>query len=202
MTRLSRISRVRKAAEASKRWKGTSRKSRKGSFYGIFESMFEHGFVRFIFLVIAFLSVVFVIRMYLLSEFKTEQIEAEMIFYNAFYTPDGFSYVDPATGRTYPGIIDMERFYTARMDSAVFFTNNNHIAARFSLEAPSGNVFREAYMNEQYFTLKHPLAKTRQKGEGGALLLTREVNVWTIENAKNISNRYPSVLVAEIVVGR
>ena len=175
---------------------------RKGSFYGIFESMFEHGFLRFIFLVIAFLSVVFVIRIFLLSEFKTEYLEGQTLLYNAFYTPDGFSYVDPSSGRTYPGIIDMERLHTARLDSAAFFTNNNHIAARFTLKTPDGASFKEAYMNEQYFKLKYPLAKTRQKGEGGALLVTREVNIWTIENAQNISNKYPSVLVAEIVVGR
>jgi hypothetical protein len=174
---------------------------RKASFYGIFEGMFEHAFIRFIFLVIAFLAVIFVLRIYMISDFKTEYIEGEMLLYNAFYSPDGFSYVDSAIGRTYPGLIDLEKFTDQTLDNSEFFTNNNHIAARFTLKTPYGSAFKEAYLNKNYFILKYPIAKTNQKGSGSALLVTREINVWAIENPQNVSEKYPAVLVAEVVVG-
>lgn len=172
---------------------------KRASFYGLIENMFEHVFIRFIFLIIALLAVVFVIRIFLISSLNTEYAERQILFFDLFYTPHSFSYADPVSGRVYPGVIDLVKFNNVQIDSAAFFTNNQHIAARFTLFDDN---FRQlnstATLNEHYFILKYPLTATQ--GAEGATLSRQELPITYVDSSKpGLWQR--GTLVSEVLTG-
>jgi hypothetical protein len=57
-----------------------------------------------------------------------------VIFINRLmYSPTGLSYVDSATQRAYPGMIDMEKFDAKKLEKSIYFEEQSLIAANLTL---------------------------------------------------------------------
>jgi hypothetical protein len=178
------------------------RRSRRGSFYSIFVSMFEFGFFRFIFFALAILVTLLLIHQLAYIDFDIRMAERNAISYNLFYSPSGFSYTDPDTGRTYPGVIDPTRLNDNVLDNAAGIAGNEHIGAQYAL-APAGNPdtpIRSGVLNRAYFIESYPLAKNNVKGTDKTVLYARTFPVRYIVDPAHPEYRVAGILREEIVV--
>jgi len=65
---------------------------------------------KFIYLIIAFLSVIFLLRLLILNNIDISDAEARVLTNRIFYSPNAISYFDADIERGYPGIIDFEKY--------------------------------------------------------------------------------------------
>ena len=182
----------------------TKNLDKKGSVYSLMVYIFEHSLFRVIFTLIVVMTAVFLLRSLLVVSIDSDMVEKNALVYNIFYSPAGFSYTDPGIGRTYPGIIDLSKFTSQQLDSAVSFTNNQHIAASFTLFDPGSNTplnHPSAIFNERYFSLKYPLADRNVKGSAGATLYHEQVMVKVLTDADHPENAKVALLKIETIIG-
>jgi hypothetical protein len=174
--------------------------SKKGSFYQMIVYFFEHAFFRVLFLIVALVTTVLVIHSYIVANLDTSNVEERILYYDLFYSPQGFSYTDEFTGRTYAGVVDLSRFNTETLDKAAGFPKNSRIGAHFVIKDESGVQQAEAYLNKAYFKSKYPLAKAKTIGTQSAVLYTKITPVTTISHPAKSYERSYGILVAEIIV--
>jgi hypothetical protein len=129
---------------------------------------------RFIFLIIALLSVWLLVNYFVITKLDTDYVEAEVVFNRLMYSPTGFAYADRETGRAYPGIIDLEKFKTENLDQAVKF-GKPRAAARLVLYRDGKQVGEPAFLNEQWMRRWSP--RLGFKGSGAAVLLEKQLPV-------------------------
>lgn len=77
------------------------------------------------------------------------------------YSPNSIPYTNPVTERTYPGIIDIERFNPTTLENAFNFTKNN-IAAKIELTNLENDEKKEIYLNKKWYDRWEPLTKFKQ----------------------------------------
>jgi hypothetical protein len=172
---------------------------KRGSVFAIVENMLEYPFIKFLFTIVALLSVIFTIKLLLVHDFGTDSLERRLIFFNLFYSKDAFNYVDKDTGRVYPGVIDLVKFQQkGRLDYAAYFTNNNHVAVKFTLKTLEGKEY-VAYMNQRYFDLQYPYARSVTANSAGSIWSISVPVVYLVDPAKpDMKNK--GLLLAEVIL--
>jgi len=100
------------------------------------------------------------------SAIDTKEIEMDMFLNRLLYSPDGISYTDSDTGRTYLGIIDPSKIDKDKLEKAISFSSDRYISAKISLYY-KGSLVKEAKYQEDWFDKLSPIAKSGIGGKGG-----------------------------------
>jgi hypothetical protein len=137
---------------------------------------------RTIFIIIIFLSVVLLIRMYIKAEIPTTRLQTEVFFNRLFYSPDAISYNDPYTSRSYPGIIDLGKFNSANIENAINYDYDKMVAAKLIIYDKDNNLVKESYFNQKWYTNWYPLAASSLQGKGSATRTIKTFYVTYFEN--------------------
>jgi len=123
--------------------------------------MLNYTFLRLAFIVIFFYTI------YAFASYGTKttlniQKTKDLIFMErTVYSPSSFIYTNPITQRSYPGIIDSERFNSEVLEKAFNYTQNN-LAARFELINLDNDEQKEIYLNKKWYERWQPLTKFEQ----------------------------------------
>lgn len=137
---------------------------------------------KFIFITIAFLSVVFLVRLLVVNNIDTSGTEAMVLTNRIFYSPNIISYFDPEIGRAYPGIIDLEKYTKLQaspneMDikTLSYDGNNGIIAAKLTLENIESNSKYDIFYNRENYDFWEPrILSTVQGGSGSVKSVTEQ----------------------------
>ena len=65
---------------------------------------------RILFLVVVMFTVMILIRSYVATTIDTSELEANIFISRILYSPNSISYFDSDIGRTYQGVIDINKF--------------------------------------------------------------------------------------------
>lgn len=148
----------------------------------------------FVFLIIVLISIVFLVKGYINTKIDIKEIEAELFYQELLFTNNGIIYKDEITGRSYPGIIDIQRFNKDILDNSISYGKENHIlAANITLNYNKDTKY--FIYNEEWHKRWLPRAKSRLPGSGGANIILKQSYVLVKENEKLI----PGILQAKIL---
>lgn len=129
--------------------------------------------VKLIFLMFVLFSVVFIIRSHIKTEFNVFDARADLFFQRIIYGRNVISYIDENTGRSFPGIVDLEKFRNENIDdilqqSLFYGEENRQVGAKLTLTDFDGNIDEEIKYNEEFFTEKEVLVRAGwPAGRGG-----------------------------------
>ncbi len=122
---------------------------------------------KIIFLVVVVLSIVFIVKSFVVTDIDIRSAEAYVLINRIIYSPYGIAYYDKSIDRVYPGIIDLANFNTQRLEKAIVPVE--HIAAKLSLVNQGKRIFyNEGTYNNLYSMLNV---------EGGSKEITNELYV-------------------------
>ena len=86
----------------------------------------------------------------------------DLVFFNrVFYSPSSISYTDDYIGRTYTGIVDINRFNDDTLTRAFNYTENK-IAMRLELTNSENGEVKDAYLNKEWYERWEPLTSFEQ----------------------------------------
>jgi len=121
----------------------------------------NYSILRILFIALLF----YIIYLFAYSQIKInidiEDTKSLIFVKRLLYSPNSISYTDPITGRTYPGIIDLERFDPTIPEKAFNFSKNN-LAAKIELTNLENNEKKEIYLNKKWYDRWEPLTKFEQ----------------------------------------
>jgi hypothetical protein len=123
--------------------------------------------------------------------------ESETFVFRAVNSEYGISYVDPVSGRVYPGIIDITKFENSSiplLQDSIDFGKDNHIGARFIVKDFNGNILASGVYNNQTFIRK----EEKRPGAGGVFV--KEKQLYSLVNYNN--QLIPGTLEMSVVVER
>jgi len=123
--------------------------------------MLNYAFLRMIFIAILFYTVYLFAYSQIKINIDIDDTRNLIFVKRLLYSPNSFSYTDNITGRTYPGIIDINRFDSDILAKAFNFSKNN-IAAKIELTNLENNEKKEIYLNQKWYERWHPLTKFEQ----------------------------------------
>jgi len=127
------------------------------------------------FLVIVVLSIVFIVRGFVVTQIDTRSAEGHILINRMIYSPNGIIYYDTSIDRYYPGIIDLNNFNTERLEKTI--SASDYIGAKLTLLNKNKTVFyNEAIYNKYFF-------QTTVK-EGGAKEISTKLYILIRENEK------------------
>lgn len=138
-----------------------------------------HMIPKLLFVMFALIIISFFAYFLFFNEIKIENMEKHVFFNRLIYSTNALAYYDEDLGRTYLGMIDLEKFTTENIEATINYPENRYFAANLTL-AGKESVY---YHRELYDNLK-PLAYARIRGSGGADLIIKELKVSYIENDK------------------
>jgi hypothetical protein len=129
-------------------------KTKKGAGFKIL----NYSFLRILFIALLF----YIVYLFAYSQIKvnidTDDTKALIFVKRILYSPNSISYVEPITGRAYPGIVDPENFKPDALDSAFNITTTG-IAAKIELTNLEDGNQKEIYLNKKWYDRWEPLAK-------------------------------------------
>ena len=160
---------------------------------------------KFIYLIIAFLSVIFLLRLVILTDIDASEAEARILTNRMFYSPNAISYYDPDIGRSYSGIIDFEKYKRQQntdineidTKAITYGQSNKLIAAKLTLEnIETGGQDTIFYNKENYEFWEPRLLSTVVGGSGSVKSITEQRYV-LIKNAGRIDK---GILKMQVIV--
>ena len=159
---------------------------------------------RILFLVVVMFTVMILIRSYVATTIDTSELEANIFISRILYSPNSISYFDSDIGRTYQGVIDINKFKSQTADkflerSVYYGDNNKEIGAKFLLRDLSSNENNEVtiYYNEDFFREQEKIAGSGfTEGPGGAKLYVKNYNI-IVQKGSVLTN---GVLTMSIVI--
>jgi hypothetical protein len=113
----------------------------------------------FIFLIIALMSVVFMVRKYVNYSVDSKPIDAEIFAQDLLLAKGGIIHSDNITGRNYPWVIDQDKFTLEIINKTMSYGSNNYyIAANLSLLDKDGKNIKSVLYNELWYSRWKPRA--------------------------------------------
>ena len=149
---------------------------------------------RLLFLIFVTLSIVMVIRHFVILNIDVNEAEAMILMNRIIYSPC-VSYYSSNIERGFPGIIDYAKFNSNTLDNCVFYgEDNDFAAANLTLIDIDGNDMGSIYYNKKGYEIWLP--RTDMDGPGGARSYfdTRYVIV------DRGGNRVAAVLLMEVLI--
>ena len=126
--------------------------------------------VRFIILAIVVFAVVMLFKMLIVNDLSVTQLKSGVLYSRLMYSPNAISYVDPHTGREYPGIIDLDKFNEENLKNATNYSEERHISAKLMLLNSKGQsiqgVNSPIYLNRLWYDRWLPLSNKKFQGLG------------------------------------
>ena len=163
--------------------------------------------VRIMFVILMLFFVYFLARVYESQAIDTTEIEAGTFIRYMLYNPNALPYIDPNSGRTLFGIIDIEKMNSKQLEEAMSFgEENNMVAAKITatyeiplpegVSGPQQQKKIEAYYNEAKYNNWLPLSNPSFLREGTVKKIeqTRYVLV------KDKEETYPGSIIFEVLV--
>ena len=146
---------------------------------------------KFIYLIIAFLSVIFLLRLLIVNNIDTSGAEAIVLANRIFYSPNVISYSDADTGRAYPGIVDFEKYKKLQNVDAneidtktiAYGQGNNLIAAKLTLQNFETNAQDVVFYNKENYEFWEPRILSTVVGGSGSVNSITEQRYVLIKNA-------------------
>ena len=144
-----------------------------------------------IYLIIAFLSVIFLLRLLIVNNIDASEAEARILTNRIFYSPNAISYSDVDTGRAYPGIVDFEKYGKLQnsdvneMDTKTiaYGQGNQLIAAKLTLQNLETNEQDIVFYNKENYEFWEPRILSTVVGGSGSVNSITEQRYVLIKNA-------------------
>ena len=132
---------------------------------------------KFIYLIIAFLSVIFLLRLLILNNIDISDAEARVLTNRIFYSPNIISYFDAEIERAYPGIIDFEKYKKLEnidineMDAktVTYGQDNKLIAAKLTLKNIDSSAEDIVFYNKDNYNFWEPRILSTVTGGSGSV---------------------------------
>jgi len=143
---------------------------------------------RILFLVVVMFVVMLLIRSHVTTTIDISEIKANTLAYRLLYTQKGVSYYDSTIGRTYPGVIEIDKFKSQNIEkflekSAYYGDKNREIGAKFLLKDLSENNEIIVFYNEDFFKEQKKLVDSGfTEGPGGARGYTKKYDILILKN--------------------
>lgn len=145
----------------------------------------------YLIVVIFFLTIMFIYLNTTFGQFDlkilkaTDKVTSELIAMTTFISPQCFAYVEPSTGRAYPGIIDLSRFKNDSMYKTCGLYYEDKFAAyllmgddlkdmpsyRKTIKKSSVHKVGKASVEFENYFIKPVVIKSGSKMERGALIV-------------------------------
>ena len=131
---------------------------------------------RLLFLIVVFFSITFMARAFIVQKIDVFDIESKLLA-NRIVFSNQLNYVDKDMGRTYIGVIDLEKFTSDDfakniMDSIYYGKLNSEASAKITLRDldsnPGYEVTYEKFYNKELYDEKKVLVEAKLIGEGSA----------------------------------
>ena len=163
----------------------------KGQVQFFLENAFRIGF-----LMIALLVFFLLINLYITNRIDPNRLEAEVLANRIMYS-DIITYQDRATLRLYTGIVDIQKFNDATLNSNIDYLTKKHATANLTLiNNQNGAWVTEACLNRaQYMNLK-ALAGSSAVGQGSATAYKKEYPITYFKDGEY----YYGTIIMEIVI--
>ena len=160
---------------------------------------------KFIYLIIAFLSVIFLLRLLILNNIDASDAEARILANRIFYSPNVISYFDKDIERGYAGIIDFEKYRKLEnidineMDTKTitYGQDNKLIAAKLTLDNIETNAEDTAFYNKDSYNFWEPRILSTVTGGSGSVKSIMEQRYVLI---KTKDTMYKGILKMQIIV--
>jgi len=123
--------------------------------------------VRLLFMVFVAVSIVFLVFKFVALSVDVKEAEGNILINRLISSPGCLAYTDRELNRSYPGIIEMDRFNASYLDSCAYFgESNDFAAAKLTLVTLGTGRTNSTYYNEDGYVLLYP--KAGLEGSGGA----------------------------------
>jgi len=150
---------------------------------------------KFIYLIIAFLSVIFLLRILVVTQIDSAEAEARILINRLIYSPNDISYLDADTNRNYPGIIDYKKFislenFPNELDTKTisYGQYTNLIAAKLILKNSESNKEDVAFYNKENYEFWEPRILSTVKGGTGSVKSFAEQKYVLIKEQNKLSS--------------
>jgi len=161
---------------------------------------------RMIFTVVAVLTVIYLVNMFLVQEIDIQKTQSKLFFNRLIYSPNTISYVDPNTQRSYPGIIDHKIIddvgsFRDRIENAIHLGNNRLLAANITIvfEKDDQEIKKSIIFNDMWFKRWEPLSLMSDiEGPGGV----DRFDYSRYMLVKEGTSYYPATLAVEVLMSR
>lgn len=132
---------------------------------------------KFVYLAIVFVSVLFLLRMLIINNIDTSEAEARITINRIIYSPNVISYIEPDTKRSYPGIIDMDKYRvlqytdvnTMDTNTITYGQENNVVAVKMSLKNIETGEESDVYYNKDKYLYWEPRILSTVTGGSGSV---------------------------------
>ena len=108
------------------------------------------------------------------------------------YDPSGIIYIDPATNRAYPWVIDSSRFTAAYLEKAVVPNPQDLISAKLQLTAEGSKDTKTIYYNQQSYEQSKKTINTNSQA-----FIERSLFVLMHNPETNV--RIPAILIIQMI---
>jgi len=150
-------------------------------------------------LIIVAVFLVFLINLFTVQELDIQRLEAEVLKDRILYSKNCISFYDSEIDRSYPGIIDMEKFSEENLKNCLFFVEENrNIATKLTLLNPNNEEIKTIYYNKEWYDKWLPLIGI--PGPGGVKDFSYTLNMIVKTNENNKEKYENSFLNFEIIV--
>lgn len=119
--------------------------------------MMNWSFSRIIFITLLLFTVYLLVTSTIRYQLNVSELQNLIITKKLLNSPDSFTYTDPVTLRTYPGIIDLGKFSTENLENT-FNVESINVAVKLELTDLENNVAYEAYLNKKWYDRWSPIS--------------------------------------------
>ena len=143
---------------------------------------------RLLFLVVVFLSIVFLARAFIVQKIDIFDVESKLMTYRLFLSNET-NYVDKDTGRTYIGILDLQKFMSEDfeknlLNSIYYGKINSEASAKLTLKYLDEDEGYTKFYNEELYKEKKVIVEAKLAGAGAARRLDTDFYVLIKDNYK------------------
>ncbi|MDO8740220.1 MAG: hypothetical protein Q7J54_01455 [Candidatus Woesearchaeota archaeon] len=120
---------------------------------------------RLLFIVTIVFSILFLITFFFNLKNETTDLRIALLANRILYSPDGITYNSPETDRAYPGIVDLQKFDSAHLETAIYYDDedtdekgNAIIAAKIRLLDEKDKEIKSLIYNEKTYNNIQPIS--------------------------------------------
>ena len=143
---------------------------------------------RILFILILMFSFVYLARVFENQFIDSSYPESILFVRYMLYNPNALPYFDSSSGRAYPGIIDLSKMDSAKLNDAMYFgENNDMVAANITLnytDAENKSQTKQVFYNQGRYENWLPLSNPTFLGRGTVRMYEEEKYVLVQDNAQ------------------
>ena len=133
--------------------------------------------LQLVFILVVCFTMVIMLMMMVVKDINIKAIETDVMSYRFLYSANGINYRNEDIGRSYPGMIDTEKFTDEQIKKFFDYKDSETMAAKLTLVDKKDKSEKVAYFNKEWFERYKPLAITNLPGSGGAQIDAKEIPV-------------------------